>query len=62
MKKAEWIQTSQGNIPDEDEGYWENYENATSRDLEPTTGRYAGYRWVLTTNAQDPEGYWELKN
>jgi hypothetical protein len=61
VKKAVWHLQTIGKTPENDEGYWENYQYATSEDLEPTSGRYRGYKWVLMTNIQEPEGYWEKK-
>jgi hypothetical protein len=61
VKKAVWHQQTIGKTPENDEGYWENYEYATSEELEPKNGRYRGYKWVLMTNIQEPEGYWEKK-
>lgn len=61
VKKAIWHQQTIGKTPENDEGYWENYEYATNEELEPKNGRYRGYKWVLMTNIQEPEGYWEKK-
>jgi hypothetical protein len=58
-KKAKWIETVNAKDVEDDEGYWENYEYATSKELMPSEGRYKGYRWVLTTNSAEPEGFWE---
>lgn len=57
VKEAKWnLMAQKDNNPENDEGYWENFESANEYDLNPTNGRYKGYRWVSTTS---DEGYWE---
>ena len=56
--EAEWVQTKIGKTPEEDMGYWDNYCYAKESDLQPKSGRYAGYYWVLLTDEQNPIGYW----
>lgn len=54
--KAEYVTTILGETPAEDEGYWENYNQADFYDLNPNSGRYEGYTWV---SMEGEKGYWE---
>ena len=60
IHNAHWNLIQSGETVESDEGFWENYKNATQEDLKPSYGRYKGYQWVETAIQNGiPEGFWE---
>ena len=59
---AKWNLTTSfdENNPSDMQGYWDNYENVTYKDKNPTQTEYRNLKWIETSS--EGEGYWDKKN